>query len=197
MYIRLFRSSFIQFWSSIDLSHSIWWRSNFLFYSSTGGFLCPSSQRKKQYNTLWLKWVSCVRCYEPRISVRQRAAMSHCDLNFSSAVRCYEPLWSEYWNDRSCWLVWHVYQKHCTLCICNCTENQTFCTSLPAFPSNSTERETCCKFACISICKSTDWGLACILHALAFARVLACVHFQATVLRDRHVCKSTERQTFA
>ena len=115
--------------------------------------------------------------------------------HFSSAVRCYEPLWSEYWNDRCCWLVWHVYQKHCALCICNCTEKQTFCTSLPAFPSNSTKRETCCKFACIS--KSTDWGLACILHALAFARVLSCLHFQATVLRDRHVCKSTERQTCA
>ena len=66
---------------------------------------------RKNTTTLWLKWVSCVRCYEPRISVRQCAAMSHCDLNFSSAVRCYEPLWSEYWNDRSCWLVWHVYQK--------------------------------------------------------------------------------------
>ena len=35
-------------------------------------------------------------------------------------------------------------------------------TTLPAFRSNSTGRQTCCKFACISICKSTDWGLACI-----------------------------------
>ena len=183
MYIRLFRSSLIQFWSSIDLSHSICWRSNFLFYSSTVGFLCPSSQRKKQYNTLWLKWVSCVRCYEPRISVRQCAAMSHCDLNIE--ITGLAGLFGMFTKNTA------------TFRICNCTENQTFCTSLPAFPSNSTERETCCKFACISICKSTDWGLACILHALAFARVLACLHFQATVLRDRHVCKSTERQTFA
>ena len=132
--------------------------------------------------------------------------------HFSSAARCYEPLRSEFqfgsallWATVIWILKWQVLlaclaclPKTLPLCrICNCTENQTFCTSLPAFPSNSTERETCCKFACISICKSTDSGLACILHALAFARVLACVHFQATVLRDRHVCKSTERQTFA
>ena len=129
MYIRLFRSSLIQFWSSIDLSHSIWWRSNFFFYSSTVGFFCPSSQRKKKYNTLWLKWVSCVRCYEPRISVRQCAAMSHCDLNIEM-------------------------------------------TGLAGLFGMFTKNTALCAFATA-------------LRIRHFA--LACLHFRATVLRERHV----------
>ena len=100
----------------------------------------------------------------------------------SSAVRCYEPSWSESWNDRFCWHVWHFYQKHCTLCLCkrhgasNRTERQTCCKFSRISICKSTERDSCCKFACISSCKSTERQTCC---------KFACIS----------ICKSTERQT--
>ena len=100
-----------------------------LHASSTVGFLCPSSQRLKKYNTLWLKWVSCVRCYEPRTSVRQCAAMSHCELNIEM-------------------------------------------TGLAGLFGIFTKNTAPCAFAT---------GL----RSRHFAP--ACLHFQATVLRERHV----------
>ena len=46
VYTRLFRSSLLKFWFSIDLSHSMCWRSAFFFHHSTVGSLFPSLQRK-------------------------------------------------------------------------------------------------------------------------------------------------------
>ena len=100
----------------------------------------------------------------------------------SSAVRCYEPSWSESWNDRFCWHVWHFFQKHCTLCLCkrhgasNRTERQTCCKFARISICKSTERDSCCKFACISSCKSTERQTCC---------KFACIS----------ICKSTERRT--
>ena len=77
------------FISFISYSILIFHRSNsfnpaiveFLLLFFHGEISFPSVHRRKKYNTLWLKWFSCVRCYEPRMSVRRCAAMSHPDLN--------------------------------------------------------------------------------------------------------------------
>ena len=111
---------------------------------------------------------------------------------FSSCVRCYEPRWSEYCHVelkilyRFYWHAWHVYRQLCTICICNSTESQTFCTSL----------------ACLDTCFVGMFrlALACFLGMFSRSRrhvLLTCLKACLDMSFACIICisNSTERQT--